>query len=175
MMGREGYLRDFAAFWSGCPEVRKIWFSIFTPQHGHHDEERLSSADRERALREIDLLRQTFRKIDVGDLVLSGFRRPPSSPHKCIFAMATRCISADLETRVEPCQFGGNPVCQECGCMASGGLAALGNYRLAGLLPVAAVFAGSRAVGDTFARWRGDTDRKDRDSGRLVSIGNAKV
>lgn len=31
MVSREGYLRDFAAFWTDRPEVRKIWFSIFTP------------------------------------------------------------------------------------------------------------------------------------------------
>ncbi len=155
MLGREGYLREFAAFWSERPEVRKLWFSIFTPQRGHEYEERLSLTDRERAVSEIGLLRETFRKIDATDTVLTGFRRPPVSPDRCIFAMATTCISSDLETRVEPCQFGGDPVCEECGCIASSGLAALGSYRLGGLLPVSAIFAASRAVGDRLARWRG--------------------
>lgn len=173
MLGREGYLRDFAAFWSERLEVRKIWFSIFTPQRGHHYEERLSPVDRERALGEIERLRQIFPKIYATDPVLSGFRRPPVSPDRCIFAMATTCISADLQTRVDPCQFGGNPACEECGCIASSGLAALGNYRLGGLVPIAAIFAGSRAVGDTLARWRGMVGRKSSAIGGLVSIGNA--
>jgi MoaA/NifB/PqqE/SkfB family radical SAM enzyme len=96
MLGRRGYLRDFAAFWSERPEVRKIWFSIFTPQHNQEYEERLSPTDRERALHEIALLREIFPKIYATDPVLSGFRRPPVSPDRCIFAMATTCISADL-------------------------------------------------------------------------------
>jgi MoaA/NifB/PqqE/SkfB family radical SAM enzyme len=174
MLGREGYLRDFAAFWSERPEVRKIWFSIFTPQRGHQYEERLSPTDRERAVDEIALLRETFRKIYASDPVLSGFRRPPISPDRCIFALATTCISADLQTRVEPCQFGGNPVCEECGCIASSGLAALGNYRLGGLVPVAAIFAGSCAVGATLARWRGDGVSEGDDRGELISIGNTR-
>jgi len=174
MMGRGGYLQDFAAFWSERSEVRKIWFSMFTPQRGHEDEERLSPADRERAIREIALLRETFPKIYAPDHTLNGFRRPPASPDQCIFAMATTCISADLKTRVEPCQFGGNPVCEECGCIASSGLAAVGSYRLGGLVPLATIFAGSRAVGNTFARWRGDGEWKGHAGGELTVIGNAK-
>jgi organic radical activating enzyme len=174
MLGRAGYLRDFAAFWSERPEVRKIWFSIFTPQHGHDYEERLSPADRERALREIAWLREIFPKIYATDPVLSGFRRPPSSPDRCIFAMAATCISADLETPVQPCQFGGDPACEECGCIASSGLAALGNYKLAGLLPVAAIFAASRAVGDRVARWRGDGRPQSHGRGALISIANGR-
>jgi hypothetical protein len=30
--------------------------------------------------------------------------------------------SADLKTRVEPCFFGGNPDCSQCGCAVSAGL-----------------------------------------------------
>jgi hypothetical protein len=53
-------------------------------------------------------------------------------------------------------------------------LAAVGNHRLAGLVPLAAIFAGSRAVGNTFARWRGDGGLKRDATGGLISIGNAK-
>jgi MoaA/NifB/PqqE/SkfB family radical SAM enzyme len=172
MLG-EGYLRDFAAFWSGHPEVRKIWFSIFTPQRGKHYEERLSPADRARVLGEIESLREDFPKIYASAPVLSGFRRPPVSPDRCIFAIATTCVSANLETRVEPCQFGGDPVCEECGCIAASGLAAIGNYRLAGVIPLAALFAGSRAFGDRVARWRGHAGWKDQSPGGLISIGDA--
>jgi hypothetical protein len=64
-------------------------------------------------------------------------------------------VTADLKTTVHPCQFGGRPVCAECGCIASAGLAALGRYRLAGLLPVSALFDASRRLGG-FVRSRLD-------------------
>ena len=35
-------------------------------------------------------------------------------------------VSADLETRITPCQFGGRPDCENCGCIASAGLGAVG-------------------------------------------------
>src|SRR5438105_9680993 len=40
MLSRPEYLGDFTKFWSDRPEVRKIWFSLFTPQHGQVLEER---------------------------------------------------------------------------------------------------------------------------------------
>jgi hypothetical protein len=85
-------------------------------------------------------------------LVLDGYREPPSHPGECIFAQVTACVSADLSTRVTPCQFGGRPVCTECGCMASAGLAAIGKFRLAGLIPVSQVFRLTQWVADLAGR-----------------------
>src|SRR5258708_18994676 len=34
MMKRPGYLNEFLEFWTPRPEVRKVWFSLFTPQVG---------------------------------------------------------------------------------------------------------------------------------------------
>ena len=31
---RDGYLEEFVAFWSANPNVRQIWFSLYTPQIG---------------------------------------------------------------------------------------------------------------------------------------------
>ncbi len=42
MTGRAGYFEEFLSFWSGRPEVKKIWFSFFTPQVGAEAEEILS-------------------------------------------------------------------------------------------------------------------------------------
>ena len=56
-------------------------------------------------------------------------------------------MSADLETRITPCQFGGRPDCANCGCIASAGLGAVGRYQLAGRLRVDHVFNASFAVG----------------------------
>jgi hypothetical protein len=71
--------------------------------------------------------------LDISDRVLREFRNPPKSPEECIFAQTTRVISADLKTPVTPCQFGGNPDCSQCGCMASMGLAAVGHLKLSGV------------------------------------------
>src|SRR6266567_3977859 len=42
MMRRAGYLAEFLDFWSARPEVKRIWFSLFTPQRGANAEEILS-------------------------------------------------------------------------------------------------------------------------------------
>ena len=34
MMKQSGYLNDFLEFWSPRAEIRKVWFSLFTPQRG---------------------------------------------------------------------------------------------------------------------------------------------
>ena len=59
-------------------------------------------------------------------------RQPPKSPEECIFAQTTACFSSDFERRITPCQFGGNPDCSNCGCIASAGLEAIGRHRLKG-------------------------------------------
>ena len=43
---------------------------------------------------------------------------------------STLTVSADLKTRITPCQFGGTPDCSQCGCIASMGLAAVGHHRV---------------------------------------------
>jgi MoaA/NifB/PqqE/SkfB family radical SAM enzyme len=149
MLSRPRYLHDFADFWSRCPKARKIWFSLFTPQEGEFTEERLTPEDRIFAVEQLADIALRFPKVDMPRAVLNGYRRPPVSPADCIFAQSTICVSADLETRITPCQFGGKPVCSECGCMASAGLASIGRYELAGFVPVSAVFSISRKIGSS--------------------------
>jgi sulfatase maturation enzyme AslB (radical SAM superfamily) len=147
LLSRPAYLREFCEFWSARPETRKIWFSLFTPQECQLSLERLSAEDRVRAVSEIAKLRTEYAKVDMPQVVLDGFLRPPASPRECIFAQVTACISSDLASTISPCQFGGQAVCSECGCIASAGLAAIGRYKLAGLVPVSSVFALSRSIG----------------------------
>ena len=147
---RAGYLREFARFWSEREECRKIWFSLFTPQQGQESAERLAPADRTRVVGEIARMREDFPKLQMSDIILDGYLHPPASPQECIFAQTTTNISADLSTRIEPCQFGGDPVCSECGCIASAGLASIGKFKLAGLFPVSRVFALSQKIGAHF-------------------------
>jgi MoaA/NifB/PqqE/SkfB family radical SAM enzyme len=147
LLERDAYLDDFASFWSDRPEARIIWFSLFTPQKGQDSAERLSPVQRTLVLERLDRVARRFPKVYFSGAVMRGYARPPESPRECIFAQTTTCVSADLKTIVEPCQFGGNPVCSECGCIASAGLASIGRYRLGGVLPVAEIFRASRAIG----------------------------
>jgi sulfatase maturation enzyme AslB (radical SAM superfamily) len=145
---RPDYLSDFASFWSARKEVRNIWFSLLTPQEGNQSEERLDAHDRRVALRELSRLPRRFPKVYLPAAVLDGYYHPPDSPQECIFAQVTNCVSADLTTRITPCQFGGRPVCSECGCIASAGLASIGRYKIAGFIPVSKIFALSRQLGE---------------------------
>ena len=151
IMKYPGYLSDFAAFWSGREEARKIWFSLYTPQEGENSAERLSRQDRIAAVEEIARVRSRFHKVDAPDGVLATYLDPPRSPAECIFAQVTASISADLATRITPCQFGGRPVCAECGCMASAGLASIGRFKIAGLVPVGGLYSLSQRLGEQLA------------------------
>ncbi len=146
-----GYLREFTAFWSEREEVRRIWFSLYTPQEGDRSEERLTHEDRIVVVQELARLRLQFRKVDAPDGALEGFLTPPRSPAECIFSQVTTCVSADLATRITPCQFGGHPVCSECGCMASAGLASVGRFRIAGLIPASTIYSLSQKFGERLA------------------------
>jgi MoaA/NifB/PqqE/SkfB family radical SAM enzyme len=152
------YFEEFLSFWSARPEVRKIWFSIFTPQIGEEATEILPPDEREAVLKEIARLRPLFPKMHMPDVVLEGYRRPPKSPKECIFARTTFSITADLEGRITPCQFGGNPDCSQCGCLASAGLKSIGDYQLFGVLPVKSIFFASDRVGQTVSRVFGPAD-----------------
>src|SRR6266566_5563629 len=100
---RPNYFEDFSRFWSQREAVRKIWFSLFTPQRGEESEERLAPEDRHHIVNELTALRASFPKIDMPGVVLEGYLHPPASPQECIFAQTTTCLSADLATHIEPC------------------------------------------------------------------------
>jgi organic radical activating enzyme len=149
-----GCLCEFADYWSTRAEVRKIWFSLYTPQASEASDERLLPADRTAVLEELAAVRLAFPKVHLTDSVLEGLRRPPESPEECIFARVTSCVSADLVSQVLPCQIGGNPVCSECGCIAAAGLAAVGKVRIAGLVSLKKIFHASDKIGQHVAQRR---------------------
>jgi MoaA/NifB/PqqE/SkfB family radical SAM enzyme len=147
MVKRSGYLPEFVDFWAANPAVEKIWMSIFTPQRGATNAE-CPTADERRKVVEILLrLRQDQGKLDMREGMIKEFLSPPASPDRCIFAQTTRTLSADFKTRVEPCQFGGEPDCSRCGCVASMGLAAVGHQKLIGPLTAGHIFWTSSAIG----------------------------
>ncbi len=151
MMKRPGYLREFLDFWTPRPEVRKIWFSLFTPQVGDDLPEMLSPDERRLAIEDLSRLRKTHPKLDMPEGMIRQFSSPPQSPADCVFALTTQTLSADLTTKITPCQFGGNPDCKSCGCIASMGLAAVAAHKIGGVVPVGAIFKASIAVGRAMA------------------------
>jgi len=144
---RPGYLEEFLRFWSVRTEVRKIWISLYTPQIGELSAERLLPADRAQVVADLKALRMKYPKLEAPIGLIDAYAHPPDSPDECVFARTTTSISADLTTKITPCQFGGNPDCSSCGCIASAGLAAVAAHRLPGGLRVGAIFDASLRVG----------------------------
>ena len=161
MMKRPGYLAEFLEFWTPRPEIKKVWFSMFTPQVGDHMPEILSPEERLRAISEMTQLRKQYPKLDMPEALIRQFASPPHSPEDCVFALTTQTLSADLETKITPCQFGGKPDCASCGCIASMGLAAVAAHNLGGIIPVGAIFRTSIKIGQKRARSRGNLQPRD--------------
>jgi len=152
---RSGYVAAFVQFWASNSNVKRIWFSLYTPQRGEDSPERLRHEDRELLVSEITSLYEREPKLhDMIPSVVRGYLHPPQTPEACVFAKTTECLSADLTKPITPCQYGGEPDCSQCGCMASVGLAALADYRLAGVLPLRTIFNGSMAIGRNARRFR---------------------
>jgi organic radical activating enzyme len=147
MMKRPGYLNEFLAFWTPKQEIRKVWFSLFTPQIGDDLPEMLSPYERSQAISDMTELRKRYPKLDMPEGLIRQFASPPDSPKNCVFALTTKTISADLKSPITPCQFGGNPDCKTCGCIASMGLAAVADHKLAGFISVGAIFNASIKIG----------------------------
>jgi MoaA/NifB/PqqE/SkfB family radical SAM enzyme len=154
MTERERYLEDFLAFWSEKSEVKKVWFSLFTPQIGATDREILDPETRAYVIEQLKGLKGRYPKLDMPRLVLEGYKKPPASPSDCIFSRTTLNLTANLEDKVVPCQFGGTPDCSNCGCMASAGLAAVGEYKVGGLVKLRSIYNLSDRIGRKVAEAR---------------------
>jgi sulfatase maturation enzyme AslB (radical SAM superfamily) len=144
---REGYLEEFVRFWSENQNTHAIWVSLYTPQVGEQSAECLTAADRVSVVANLQDLRSRYPKIQIPVSVIDAMLTPPESPQDCVFARTTECVSADFQTRITPCQFGGTPDCSRCGCLASAGLAAVGRYKLAGTVSVESLLDASFAIG----------------------------
>ncbi|HEX4651389.1 MAG TPA: radical SAM protein [Granulicella sp.] len=142
-----GYIEEFLRFWSAQPQINKIWFSLFTPQRGATGPEILTPEQRAFVVEDLFRLCLVYPLLDMHPSAIREMLTPPSSPKDCIFARTTHTISADLKTRIDPCQFGGDPDCSQCGCIASMGLAAVGHHRVLGPLTAGHLFHVSERMG----------------------------
>lgn len=151
---RPGYMEQFLRFWSDRPQVKRIWVSLFTPQIGAEGPELITPAMRTVLLDELQRLYPLYPKFHMNHHMIDELRSPPQTPDDCIFARTTTLLSADLETRIGPCQFGGAPDCTQCGCIASMGLAAIGHYNVVGGLTAGHLMRASEHVGKTVGKLR---------------------
>jgi MoaA/NifB/PqqE/SkfB family radical SAM enzyme len=147
MMERPGYLDEYLAFWSARPEIERIWLSIYTPQRGEISAERLTKASRRRLLAELPELKRRYPALILPDGAVEALASPPQDPGECTFARISVNYSADLKTRVEPCFFGGNPDCSQCGCAVSASLHWIRSRRVVGGLRAAHLIDLSLAIG----------------------------
>jgi MoaA/NifB/PqqE/SkfB family radical SAM enzyme len=154
MLERPGYLEEYVSFWNARPEVDRIWVSLYTPQLGEQSAEMLTEQNRETVAKQLPLLTKKYPKLLMETGIARAFLHPPSSPADCLFAKMSANYSADLETRVEPCVFGGSPDCSQCGCSASSGLHSIRGVKLAGPLKVGHFVGASVAVGSFVNRLR---------------------
>ena len=162
MLERRGYLEEYVNFWNARPETNRIWVSVYTPQMGEKSPETLNSADRETLARVLPPLAKKYPKLLFNDGIAKAFLRPPKNPEDCLFAKMSANYSADFETRVEPCVFGGTPDCSQCGCAASSGLHWIRGVKVAGPVKVGHFVASSVKIGLMMNRLRARPARPTR-------------
>jgi len=154
MLERACYLEEYVAFWNARPEVDHIWVSLYSPQMNEESPERLSAEDREFVARTLPPLRHSYAKLQMPEGMAQAFVKPPTSPKDCLFSKVSMNYSADLRTRVEPCVFGGNPDCSQCGCSISSALHWVRGVKLAGPLKVGHLVQSALSVGSTMSKLR---------------------
>lgn len=154
MLARHGYMEEYVRFWNARPEVRHIWVSIYSPQQGEKSAEMLSAEQRRCVAAELPRLRALYPKLLTPEAYAQALLHPPASPRDCTFSRLSKNYSADLKTRVEPCVFGGNPDCSQCGCSASAAAHCISDHRLVGGLRLRPILHGSMRMGSALARLR---------------------
>jgi MoaA/NifB/PqqE/SkfB family radical SAM enzyme len=122
MLACPGYLENYLEFWTTRPGIGRIWLSLYTPQQGEQSAERLTADSRRRLFEMLPDLKQRYPNLILPQGATAAFAHPPKDPKSCTFSRVSVNYSADLRTRLEPCFFGGNPDCSQCGCAVSAGL-----------------------------------------------------
>jgi len=180
MLERPGYLEEYVKFWNERPETNRIWVSVYTPQIGEQSAEMLTAADRETVARELPALAKEYPKLLFNKGLAKAFLHPPKNPDDCLFAKMSANYSADFETRVEPCVFGGTPDCSQCGCAASSGLHWIRSVKVAGPVKVDHFIGSSVKIGLMMnrlrtrapkpARWNASANSANTKNDKLVQI-----
>ena len=159
---RESYAEEYVKFWDSRPEVGRVWVSVYTPQIGESAAEILSREDRRAIVERLAPLRKRYPKFLFNGVIARGILEPPRDPSECFFAKLSVNYSADFRTQVEPCVFGGQPDCSQCGCAISTALHGMRNVKLAGPLTIGHMVRGSIAVGSAMNRLRARASKPAR-------------
>lgn len=154
MVQDEAYLEGYMSFWNARANVRNIWTSVYTPQRGEQSPEMLTTEERARLSETLVQLSARYPKMGMRPGVARAYVEPPSNPAECTFARMSVNYTADLKTRVEPCIFGGDPDCSQCGCAISAGLHWMGNLPVQGRFTMRHIVRSSMAVGSVLGRFR---------------------
>jgi len=157
MLSRPTYLQEYVEFWNARPEVDHIWVSLYSPQIGEESAERLTAKGREQIAATLPGLRKIYPKLQLPEGMARAFLKPPASPQDCLFAKMSLNYSADLRTHVEPCVFGGNPDCSQCGCSISSALHWIRDVNVVGPAKVRHFLRTSLAVGSAVSKIRGES------------------
>ena len=120
-------------------------------------------------------LRKKYPALEMPDSLIREIESPPKNPDECIFARTTKTISADLETAISPCQFGGNPDCEQCGCIASMALAAVGHRRVLGPITAGDLFFISDRIGREWRRLGKSLMRRPEVSVAVQPVQSAQI
>ena len=162
MLVRPSYLEEYVAFWNSQKEVDHIWVSLYSPQIGEESAERLTAEDRERIAQELPPLRKGYPKLLLPQGMAKAFVKPPKNPDDCLFSKMSMNYSADLRTHVEPCVFGGNPDCSQCGCSISSALHCIRDVKIVGPLKVGHTVRASLNVGSAVRKLRREREVMNR-------------
>jgi MoaA/NifB/PqqE/SkfB family radical SAM enzyme len=177
MLERREYLEEYLAFWNARPEVGRMWASLYTPQKGEQTLEMLSAEQRQFVAEELRRLQPNYPKLLMNRGISQAMQAPPQNPRDCMFATMSTNYSADLRTRVEPCIFGGDPDCAQCGCAISVGLHWLKTVRAGHTVKIESIvkasmgigrMAGKLRAGRSHPRWTKEPEGRERDE--LVQI-----
>jgi MoaA/NifB/PqqE/SkfB family radical SAM enzyme len=178
MLQRREYLEEYLAFWNARPEVGRIWASLYTPQKGEQTPEMLSSEQRRLVAEELRRLQPSYPKLLMNAGIARAMQAPPENPGECMFSTMSTNYSADLRTRVEPCIFGGDPDCAQCGCAISSGLHWLKTVRAAHTVKIESIVKASMGIGKMTGKLRTGRSHPrwnarppNAESGELVQIG----
>jgi organic radical activating enzyme len=174
MLERPGYFEEYISFWSVRPEVSRIWVSLYTPQKDEQTAEMLAGEDRESAALQLTALAKKYPKLLFNAGIAQAFLRPPSNPGDCLFSKMSANYSADLQTRVEPCVFGGTPDCSQCGCIASTGLHWIRGLKVAGDMKIGDFVGTSIRIGSLVNRLKRNSHRPSRWTSRNPRIANPR-
>jgi hypothetical protein len=178
MLTRNDYLEEYVRFWSECEAVRHIWVSLYSPQMGEKSAECLNPQQREQVADELARLHRVYPKLLTPEGYTKALLHPPATPQDCTFSRMSKNYSADLTTRIEPCVFGGDPDCSQCGCSVSAAAHWVSEYSVAGPLKAKHLLRPSMAIGNTLARlqpisppsWRERGQTPAQRDGDLIQI-----